>query len=141
MLDVVNGISDLLGLAGLVRTEFLTLDKTAMRNMKSFGALRCSTVFVVYGSPELQSLEGLENMQVIPGNTPYLSLDVRSSPMTAAGLAPLRLFAACSSDNTSLWTDRPYSTLFAETPCAPAVSPWLPRILPGLKWLGMPPRA
>lgn len=124
-------VSSFPGLAALTRVDNFYLVSTEMSDFTSFRGLSCTSSITVGGQAwqSLRSFAGLGNVQVTPGSigpdTPELRLmswpDMypQEVPMTAAGLAPPRLFAACRLNNTSPWT-----TGFISDPvCASGVRP------------------
>lgn len=97
-------VSGLPGLAALTRVDDLSLYNTAMRDLTSFQGLSCSLSVYVGVNRLLQTLAGLDNLQALPRrNGPLLSLGTGPTALTAAGLAPLRLYAVCGPDNSSPW--------------------------------------
>ncbi len=119
----VNGGHELMslpGLIGLQRVDNLTITSPIMRDVAWLGGLSCSSQASIT-SASIQNLKGLSQLQaVVPaGEGPGLQLTGMTS-LTEGGVSPLRLYGACTADNSSPWTSRILATIYE--PRDPSIS-------------------
>jgi hypothetical protein len=115
-----NEFSSLPGLRGVLRVDSLDVTWDGITNYSWLSGLLCSRRLSMI-SNTISSLEGLNQVQAIvdPGSKgPALAL-ANMHVLTVEGVAPLRVFAACTPANTSPWS----TSVRGDFRCHPTVSP------------------